>query len=55
MLNSLNSYHALLDAYDIGDKDKIALARKDLTNRIKSFAKDISSKYIDVPNTTEFE
>lgn len=50
----LNSYHALLDAYDIGDKDKIALARKDLTNRIKSFAKDISSKYIDVPNTTDF-
>ena len=30
------------------------LARKELRTRIKSFAKDIHSKYIDVPNTTEF-
>ena len=33
---------------------KIKAAKNVLFTRIKGFAKDISSKYIDVPNTTEF-
>lgn len=50
----LNTYHNLLDAQESGNKDEIEKATKELTSRIKSFAKDIKNKYIDVPNTTEF-
>ena len=50
----LDAYQKLQDAYESGDKDELVLARKELRTRIKGFAKDISSKYIDVPNTTEF-
>lgn len=50
----LNDYHALLDAYDKVSQTEVALASKALETKIKSFAKDISDKYIDVPNTTEF-
>lgn len=50
----LDAYQKLQDAYESGDKDELTLARKELRTRIKGFAKDISSKYIDVPNTTEF-
>ena len=50
----LDAYQKLQDAYESGDKDELILARKELRTRIKGFAKDISSKYIDVPNTTEF-
>jgi len=37
-----------------GDKEKILQARKAIMNRIESEAKDISNKYIDPPNTTDF-
>ena len=50
----LDAYQKLQDAYESGNKDELILARKELRTRIKGFAKDISSKYIDVPNTTEF-
>lgn len=50
----LDAYQKLLDAYDSGDKLLIDSAVKELKQRLKSFAKDINSKYIDVPNTTEF-
>lgn len=49
-----DTYAALRDAIDEGDKDKIALAVKALTTTIKNEAKDIRDKYIDPPNTTEF-
>ncbi|MBQ6929637.1 MAG: DNA recombination protein RmuC [Oscillospiraceae bacterium] len=50
----LDAYQKLQDAYESGSKDELVLARKELRTRIKGFAKDISSKYIDVPYTTEF-
>lgn len=50
----LDAYQKLQDAYDSGDKDLLLLARKELRTRIKGFAKDIRTKYIDVPRTTEF-
>lgn len=50
----LDAYRKLLDAYDSGEKESIDSALKELKQRLRAFAKDISSKYIDVPNTTEF-
>lgn len=49
-----DSYSALRDAIDEGDKAKIDLAAKQLVTTIKSEAKDIRDKYIDPPNTTDF-
>jgi len=50
----IENYHVLIDAYDEGDKIKIEAAQKALIKKIKSFAKDISEKYIDPPHTTDF-
>ena len=50
----LDAYQKLLDAYDSRNRDSVKDAQKELKTRIKGFAKDISTKYIDVPNTTEF-
>lgn len=50
----LDAYQKLQDAYENGNKADLDAARKELRTRIKGFAKDISTKYIDVPNTTEF-
>lgn len=50
----LDAYGNLMDAYDSGDALAVQLAAKELKNRIKGFAKDIRTKYIDVPNTTDF-
>jgi len=47
-------YEKLQDAYEDGDLDKIQFAQKELDNTIKKMAKDISEKYIDPPNTTDF-
>ena len=49
-----DTYSALRDAIDDGDKAKIDSAAKALVATIKSEAKDIHDKYIDPPNTTEF-
>ena len=49
-----DTYAALRDAIDEGDKIKIDLAAKALITRIKSEAKDIHDKYIEPPYTTEF-
>lgn len=50
----LDTYSNLRNAYDTGDKDNVESAWKMLRTTILSEAKDISSKYIDIPNTTEF-
>ena len=50
----LDAYGNLMDAYDSGDALAVQLAAKELKSRIKGFAKDIRTKYIDVPNTTDF-
>jgi DNA recombination protein RmuC len=47
-------YARLQAAYDAGDTIAIELSQKALAVSIKKFAKDISSKYIDPPNTTDF-
>mgnify|MGYP001778306257 CR=1 FL=1 len=49
-----DTYSALRDAIESGDKQSIESAQKALVQRIKSEAKDIHDKYIDPPNTTEF-
>lgn len=50
----LDAYGNLMDAYDSGDALAVQAAAKELKTRIKGFAKDIRTKYIDVPNTTDF-
>ena len=50
----IEPYNALNEEYESGDKDSIEKARKALIKAIESFAKDISEKYIDPPNTTDF-
>ena len=50
----LESYQLLLKALDVGDTVNIEIAEKALLKAIESFAKDISGKYIDPPNTTDF-
>lgn len=49
-----DTYAALRDAIEDGDKDKIAIAAKALEMTIKNEAKDIRDKYIAPPNTTDF-
>jgi len=50
----LEVYHQLLEAYDTGDNRLIEEAGKRLEASIRKSAKDISDKYIDPPNTTDF-
>ena len=47
-------YIRLQTAYDAGDTVAIDASIKALVQSVKRFAKDISSKYIDPPNTTDF-
>lgn len=47
-------YETLQNAYEEGDVNTIAAAQKQLEATIKKMAKDISEKYIDPPNTTDF-
>ncbi|HEL2217509.1 TPA: DNA recombination protein RmuC [Streptococcus suis] len=50
----LADYYRLEDAYESGDKGQIDLHRKNLLAAIKRFAKDIQSKYLNPPETTNF-
>ncbi|WP_425487960.1 DNA recombination protein RmuC [Microbacter margulisiae] len=47
-------YEQLQTAYDTGDLLLIEAAQKNLEITIKKMAKDISDKYLDPPNTTDF-
>ncbi len=49
-----DTYTALRDAMESGDKANVDAAAKALIATIKSEAKDIRDKYIDPPNTTDF-
>ena len=49
-----DAYSALRDAYDSADPEKVQAARNAMISRMKSFAKDIHEKYVEVPYTTEF-
>ena len=47
-------YEQLLEAYEEGEPDKVKAARKKMELTIRKMAKDISDKYLDPPNTTDF-
>lgn len=49
-----DTFAALQDAYNIGDPELIASAKKTLETTIKNCAKDIKEKYIYPPATTNF-
>ena len=47
-------YVRLQTAYEAGDAGAVELSMKALLQAVKKFAKDISTKYIDPPHTTDF-
>ena len=49
-----DTYEHLVDAINAGNEEAIAVAKKGLETRIKAEAKDISTKYIAPPETTNF-
>lgn len=49
-----NRYEDLMDAYETGDKAVVEAARKALVSTLKQEAKDIRSKYVQPPYTTDF-
>lgn len=49
-----DTYAQLRDALDSGDREAIVATRKQLETRIKAEARDISTKYVSVPATTNF-
>jgi DNA recombination protein RmuC len=50
----LESYQVLLNALEQGNPVTIDTAQKILLKAVEGFAKDISTKYVDPPNTTDF-
>lgn len=50
----LDCYEKLMAAYDSGDPAAVSEATKELRDRMRRFAKDISDKYIFPPYTTDF-
>lgn len=48
------SYEELLNAYETGDTAEVERARKALEQSIRTFARDIRTKYVDPPCTTDF-
>ena len=50
----LADYYRFEDSYESGNKEEIELYRKALLNSVKRFAKDIHSKYLAPPATTNF-
>jgi DNA recombination protein RmuC len=50
----IDTYTQILNAYDSTDKSQIHKSKKAFYKSIETFAKDISSKYIDPPHTTPF-
>ena len=50
----LETYYKIKEAIDAGDKALLDSARKELRQKIKTYAKTIADKYISVPDTTDF-
>lgn len=50
----LDAYEQVLSAYDTADALQVETAVKQLKARVKTFAKDVQTKYIDPPATTDF-
>jgi DNA recombination protein RmuC len=49
-----DKYEQLLTAYDAGDPAHIDEAQKNLEDTVKKMARDISEKYLNPPDTTDF-
>ena len=50
----LDAYEQVLNAYDSADAAQVEAAVRQLKTRVKTFAKDVQTKYIDPPATTDF-
>lgn len=50
----MDAYLNLTDAQESGDEARITAASREFVSRIKSFAKDVSEKYVAPPATTDF-
>lgn len=50
----MECYRTLLEAQESGEKDALQKARTDMAKVVEKSAKDISEKYIRVPETTDF-
>ena len=48
------TFDRLLEASQTGDEEQVRACRKQLETQIRAFAKDIGSKYINTPRTTDF-
>lgn len=49
-----DSYSNLMNAYESADTDRIAASRRVLAHQLRKEAKDIQTKYVQTPYTTEF-
>ncbi len=49
-----DAYLNLQDAYDTADPEAVRVQKAQLESRLKSFAKDIHTKYVSPPHTTDF-
>ena len=50
----LENYHRIQEGIELGDKNIVKEAKKGLKDALKKYARDINTKYIDTPNTTDF-
>ena len=50
----VEDYHRLMEAQEKGDIEAVEAATKQLEQRVKACAKDISAKYLNPPKTTDF-
>ena len=50
----MEDYHRLMEAQERGDAGAVEAAGKQLENRVKACACDISTKYLNPPQTTDF-
>jgi len=49
-----DAYMNLQEAYDACDAEQVRILKAQLESRIKQFAKDIQTKYVSPPHTTDF-
>jgi len=50
----MDAYLALNDAYESGRPEAVKAAKEQLKSRVRGFARDIKTKYVRPPETTEF-
>ena len=50
----LEDYQRLLEAQEAGDRDGAGAAARELEKRVRGCARDVQSKYVEPPHTTDF-